>query len=176
MNTKTTCLLVGLLALSLIYSCASIPKNAKAVQPFLPDAYLGKWYEIARFDYIFERNLDNVTANYSKGKNGEIKVLNKGFNYKKQKWSSSEGIAKFTGAENTAALKVSFFRPIYAAYNVIAIDKDYKYAMVAGKNLNYLWLLSRQKTMPMALQRAYLKQAEEIGYDTGKLIYVKHDK
>ncbi|WP_410493135.1 lipocalin family protein [Chryseobacterium sp. P1-3] len=32
--------------------------------------YLGKWYEIARFDYRFEKNMDNVTAEYSENSNG----------------------------------------------------------------------------------------------------------
>ena len=44
------------------YSCASIPKGATAVTPFEKEKYLGKWYEIARLDFRFERNLNNTTA------------------------------------------------------------------------------------------------------------------
>ncbi|NLF81884.1 MAG: lipocalin, partial [Bacteroidales bacterium] len=41
--------------------------------------YLGKWYEIARFDHSFERGLVGATANYSLREDGKIKVLNTGY-------------------------------------------------------------------------------------------------
>ena len=44
--------------------------------------YCGKWYEIARFDYMFERGLNNTTAEYSTNDDGSIKVINKGYNTK----------------------------------------------------------------------------------------------
>jgi len=42
-----------------------ISKNAKAVENFNVDTYLGTWYEIARFDFRFEKALKNVSAPYS---------------------------------------------------------------------------------------------------------------
>ena len=68
-------------------------------------------------------------------------------------------------------LKVSFFGPFYSGYNVVAIDKEYKYAMVFGKNLNYLWLLSREKTMPKAVIENYLEIAANAGYDLSRLVW-----
>ena len=59
-----------------LFSCATIPKNATAVKPFDKEKYLGKWYEITRFDFKFERNLNNTTAEYSLNENGTIKVDN----------------------------------------------------------------------------------------------------
>lgn len=161
---------------AVFYSCSSIPRKASAVNGFEVSRYLGTWYEIARFDYRFERNLDNVTANYSMINEKEIRVLNRGYDYVKKEWKSATGTARFRKEKTVAALKVSFFKPFYTGYNVVALDKDYKYAMVAGKNLNYLWLLSREKTMPAEIRNAYLKQAAELGYDTTALIWVNHDK
>ena len=37
-------------------SCSTIPKNAQAVKPFDKEKYLGKWFEIARLDFKFEKN------------------------------------------------------------------------------------------------------------------------
>lgn len=165
----------GIIATSLFMSCSSIPKNAKPVTGFQPKRYLGNWYEIARFDYRFEKNLSNVMAQYSFLDNGDIKVLNSGFDTKKKKWKSSTGSAKFTKSSDVAALKVSFFKPFYAGYNVIAIDDNYQYALVAGRNLNYLWLLSREKTMPEKVKQQFLGLAKEIGYDVSQLIWVEHD-
>ena len=70
-------------------------------------------------------------------------VLNSGYNFVKKKWSKADGLAKFRGDKNIAALKVSFFGPFYSGYNVVALDENYQYALIAGKNLNYLWILSQ---------------------------------
>ncbi|MDD4217116.1 MAG: lipocalin family protein, partial [Bacteroidales bacterium] len=59
-----------------LFSCSTIPKGAEAVKPFDKAKYLGKWFEIARIDFKFERNLNNTTAEYSLNENGTIKVDN----------------------------------------------------------------------------------------------------
>lgn len=168
--------LFSVTALMILNCCASIPKKAKPVADFKVARYLGTWYEIARFDFRFEKNLDNTIAQYSLNKKGNLKVLNSGYNYVKEKWTSAEGLAKFRGAENNAALKVSFFGPFYSGYNVIALDADYKYALVAGKDLDYLWILSREKSIPESVKQNYLKLAEDVGYDISRFIWVNHDK
>ena len=86
------------------------------------EKYLGKWYEIARLDYRFEKNLDNTTAEYSL--NGSIRVVNRGYDTKKNKWKQATGKSKFVDDDKTARLKISFFGPFYAGYNVIAIDAE----------------------------------------------------
>lgn len=158
-------------------SCStSIPANATAVQNFEKEKYLGKWYEIARMDFRFEKDLNNTTAEYSVREDGKIKVDNKGYNYVKKEWSQAIGKAKFADKEDVAMLKVSFFGPFYTGYNVIALDADYQYALVAGKNTDYLWILSREKTIPENIKTEYLKIAEEIGYKISDLVWVEHDK
>lgn len=73
-------------------------------------------------------------------------------------------------------LKVSFFGPFYSGYNVIALDKDYKYALVSGQSLDYLWILSRTTTIPDDVKQQYLKLASDLGYKTENLIWVEHNK
>jgi len=159
-----------------IVSCTSIPKGAVAVKPFDINKYLGKWYEIARMDFRFERNLNNTTANYSLNENGSIKVDNQGYNYVKKEWAQAIGKAKPAGQSDEARLKVSFFGPFYSGYNVIALDKDYQYALIAGENLKYLWILSRETSVPEEVKSSYLKIAQDLGYDISALIWVEHDK
>ena len=160
---------------ALLKSCKTIPKGAVAVKPFYVKRYLGKWYEIARFDYRFEKNLNNTTAAYSLKDDGNIKVVNRGYDFVKGKWKEAEGKAKFAGDKDEAKLKVSFFGPFYAGYNVIAIDPDYRYALVAGKNLHYLWILSREKTIPASIKESYLQKARQLGYNTDELNWVKQE-
>ena len=71
---KSRNLIIGtgaLIAIGLLASAFSlktkrtIPEGAHAVTPFDADKYLGTWYEIARFDFKFEKGLSKTTANYS---------------------------------------------------------------------------------------------------------------
>lgn len=157
-------------------SCQQITYKARAIDNFEVDRYLGTWYEIARFDFKFEKDLNNTTATYSLNEDGTIKVLNKGYNPFKQEWKTAEGKAKFIGSPKIGQLKVSFFGPFYSGYNILALDAEYKYALVAGKNLKYLWILSREKSLPEDIKAKYLKIAEDAGYKTDKLLWIEHDK
>ncbi|MCC3214512.1 lipocalin family protein [Chryseobacterium sp. X308] len=168
-------LLLSFGLLNSLTSCSSMPEKAQPVDQFDVNRYLGTWYEIARFDYRFEKDLDNAIAQYSLTEDGNVNVVNSGYNFKKDKWVSANGTAKFRGEKNVAALKVSFFGPFYAGYNVVALE-EYKYALIAGKNLDYLWILSREKTIPENIKQKFISKAQEIGYDTSKLIWVKQDK
>ena len=157
-------------------SCVGIADGVTAVQNFNKDKYLGKWYEIARFDFRFERNLDNTTAQYSINPDGSIKVLNQGYNYVKKEWDSAEGKAKFIGSESEARLKVSFFGPFYGGYNVVDIDENYQNALIYGNSTEYMWILSRNKTIDEATKKRFIEKAKKDGFDVSKLIWVHHNK
>lgn len=159
-----------------IFNSKTIPNGATAVSPFNKDKYLGKWYEIARLDFRFEKGLNNTTANYSLNDNGTIKVVNRGYDYAKNKWKESTGKAKFVGDPNVAMLKVSFFGPFYSGYNVIALDENYQYALIAGESLKYLWILSRTTTIPNEIKQKYMEIAKNIGYKTEELVWPEHNK
>ncbi|WP_380182988.1 lipocalin family protein [Kalamiella sp. sgz302252] len=151
------------------------PKGVTPVEGFNADLYLGSWYEIARLDHRFERGLDHVTATYSKRDDGGLKVINRGFNVKKQRWQESIGKAYFTGSPSQAALKVSFFGPFYGGYNVIALDNAYQHALVCGPNRNYLWILSRTPQLDAKVKEELTTKARQAGFDVSQLIWVKQD-
>ncbi len=155
-------------------ACASIPKGLQAVDGFDLVRYLGTWHEIARLDHSFERGLVKVTAEYSLRADGGVKVLNKGFDPKKNKWKEAEGRAYFTGGKTTGSLKVSFFRPFYGSYHIIDLDKaGYQYALVAGPSRSYLWILARSPEPPAATIAMLVSKAKEFGFDTNKLVFAK---
>lgn len=151
------------------------PKNVTVVENFEADRYLGQWYEIARLDHRFERGLDHVTATYSKREDGGLKVINRGYSAGKQRWKESIGKAYFTGSPQRAALKVSFFGPFYGGYNVIALDKDYRHALVCGPNHKYLWILSRTPQLDASVKQQLTDQARQAGFPVDKLIWVNQD-
>ncbi len=117
-----------------------------------------------------------MTANYSLNDNGTIRVDNRGYDTVKGEWGQAIGKAKFAKVENIGMLKVSFFGPFYAGYNVLAIDPDYKYALVGGSKFKNLWILSREITIPKEIEDNYLKIVKEAGYNTSDLLWVEHNK
>ncbi len=162
--------------LLIMNSCVTIPKGTTPVQSFDAKRYLGKWYEIARLDFTFERNLDNTTAKYSLNEDQSIKVVNRGYNFVKEEWKEAKGKAKFVESPTVGRLKVSFFGPFYSAYNVVELDENYQYALVIGKSTKYCWILSRTKTIPKKIKDAYVQKASEIGVKTEDLVWVEHNK
>jgi apolipoprotein D and lipocalin family protein len=164
--------LFGLLVF--IPGCTGLPDNVTVIKNFDVNRYLGTWYEIARFDHSFEKGLEKVTANYSLRNDGGIKVVNKGFDSEKNKWKDAEGKAYFLDNPNIGRLKVSFFGPFYASYNIIALDENnYSYSMVCGPNKSYLWILSRTPQLNDSIKSSLLNKAKALGFDIGKLIFVK---
>jgi apolipoprotein D and lipocalin family protein len=168
---------IMVLLMVLVVGCTNIPSGLKPVSEFDADRYLGKWYEIARLDHSFERDLSNVSADYTLAENGAIRVVNRGFDEKDGEWKQIEGKARFIGDETIGSLKVSFFGPFYGGYHVIELDRiDYSYAMVSGPSRSYLWILSRTTNLDEAIYSGLVNKAVAMGFDTTKLIRLKHDR
>ncbi len=148
------------------------PKGIQPVGNFDLGGYLGTWHEIARMDHSFERGLEQVRAEYSLNEDGSVRVLNTGYDSAKRKWRTAEGKARFTGAEDVASLKVSFFGPFYGGYFVFALDPA-KYALVTGGTRDYLWILARTRTLPAELKPELLARISAAGFDPNALIWVK---
>ncbi len=160
----------------LLTGCVGIPENVKPVDNFKLEKYLGKWYEIARLDHSFERDLSRVTAEYGMRPDGAVKVVNRGYSAKENKWKEAEGKAYFVQRPDQGYLKVSFFGPFYGSYVVFALDhENYQYALVCGPDKSYLWLLARSQTMNEDIRNDLIAKAKTAGFDTGKLVFVNHD-
>lgn len=162
--------LSGILCFLLI-SCGSATK-VPPVTALDIDKYSGVWYEIARYDHIFERNMENVSATYTINSDGSVNVLNKGIKDGKEK--SITGKAYRPADGQPGILKVVFF-VFGSEYRVIYLDSDYKYAVVTSDTTNYLWILARSAKIEKDKLDFLIKFINENGFDSGKLIFVKHN-
>lgn len=167
---------LSLLSFNLV-SCTEQIENLNVVNNVDANQYLGTWYEIARLDHSFERDLQNVTAQYIKNEDGTIKVINRGYNPKKNEWNEAEGKARFVDAANAdgtfnGKLEVSFFGPFYAPYNIIELDKPYYNYAVVTSGKDYLWILSRTPQLAYPIKQQLIAQAKALGFATQDLIYV----
>ena len=164
-----------LFAISLnLLSCIITAEEIQPVNNFNISQYLGKWYEIARLDHWFERDMTNVSAEYSLHKKGGIKVLNKGLK-KGTKWKTAEGRANFIGQEDQGLMKVSFFWPFSTPYLIFELDDAYQYAFVTSDSRSYLWFLSRKPCVTEDLKKHFERKIDSLEFDKNELIYVDQD-
>ena len=155
---------------SLFAACdASTKVDNSTVKSVDLNRYLGSWYEIAKYDHYFERDLDYAMARYTLRDDGKIDVLNTGI--KDGRAKDAKGIAKTTDVPGL--LRVSFFGPFFADYRIMMLDENYQYVLVGGGTDKFLWILSRTPQLDDATQSLILAEADRRGYDTSKLIWVK---
>ncbi len=155
--------------------CQTIDNST--ITTFDLDRYLGKWYEVARYDHAFERNLVGTTAKYSLRDDGMIKVLNSGYLYTLDgKFKESVGKAKLNKNGKPGQLRVSFFGPFYSNYYILDLAPDYSYSVVGSSSPKYLWILSRTPQLKPEVQSKIVKGLQQRGYDTSKLIWVEQEK
>jgi len=164
---------LGLTALLWLAGCSGVPEGLQPVSGFELQRYLGRWYEIARLDHRFERGLSRVSAEYRLLPDGRVEVINRGYDPAKAAWREARGVARFQGAQNVGSLEVSFFGPFYGAYNVLVLDADYRHALVAGPNRDYLWILAREPQLDRATRERLVAQAKAWGFATEALIEVE---
>ena len=160
----------------LLAGCVNVPENITPVDNFNVERYLGKWYEIARLDHSFERGLTSVSAEYSLRSDGGLRVVNRGYSQKENKWKEIAGKGYFVNRKDQGFLKVSFFGPFYGSYVVFDLDREnYSYALVCGPDKSFLWLLARSPKIDAELKKRLVDKAAYWGFDTDTLIYVRHD-
>ena len=128
--------------------------------------YLGKWFEIAQIQNEFEPNMKDVTATYELIDNGVIKITNRG---------TINGVEKEVTAmafktEQDDLLNVVFYPDISSSYRILAIDSNYQYALVGGDKPNYLWILSREKTIDKNTYNKFINIAKNKNYNVNDII------
>jgi apolipoprotein D and lipocalin family protein len=142
---------------------AAVPAPAKPVDI---NRYLGRWYEMGRYEQSFQKDCEAVTADYSLSKPNEIKVLNTchagGVTGKER---VAKGKAKIVAGSKNAKLRVSFFGPFYGDYWVLDRADDYSWAIIGEPSGRYLWLLHRQAKPGDAVLKQLSARAAALGYD-----------
>lgn len=140
--------------------------------------YAGTWYEIARLPNRFQSMCaGEVTATYRLLPGGEIEVINR-CTAPDGTLKEAKGKARRAGKQTPASvLKVrfapawlSFLPMVWGDYWVIALDGEYRMAVIGEPGRKYLWLLSRTPSLPEDEVRRLLQQAAEQGYDISKVI------
>mgnify|MGYP005608367443 CR=1 FL=1 len=149
-------IVAALLAHSSCQSYSSIKIDNSTVKELDIPRFMGKWYEIARYEHFY----------------GKIRVENKGIKNGEPK--TITGKAKQPNPKKfPGRLKVSFFLWFYSDYYVLDVDKNYQYTLIGSSTEDYLWILSRTPELEKVTLEKCLTNLKNRGYDTSKLIFIE---
>ena len=163
-------IILCVLAITLLSNACSSVNNTPTATGVDLKRYMGKWYEIARFETSFQQGIFDSFAEYKLLDNGIVLIENSGTDqYGNRTSAKARGYAP--DPKNPSKLRISFFRPFYSDYFILALDKNYQWALVGSSSKDYLWILSRTPTLPTETTTHVVNIAKNLGYDTSKFIY-----
>jgi len=160
----------------------AVPAPAK---PVALDAYLGTWFEYARYEAPFQTGCEGVTADYSlRDTSGDaiLRVVNSCYKGGLDgEFEQSTGRAKIVEGTDGAQLKVSFFGPFYGDYWVLdrgepdtGTDGLYPWSIVGEPSGRYLWILTREARPDAAMRTMLEARVRELGYDWSLVRFTQH--
>lgn len=164
---------VLLIALSFLgFSACSSPSllPMKTVPYVDLNRYLGNWYEVSMIPNTFQRMcVADTQANYTMTNTwtgDTIQVINR---CRKSDGTIeiAKGVAKIVAGSHNAQLKVSFFRPFYGNYWILALGEKntaYTWVLVGEPKRKFAWILSRTPLLDSASLEIALKTAQDLGY------------
>jgi apolipoprotein D and lipocalin family protein len=146
----------------------AVPEPLKQVD--LP-RYLGRWYELARYDSGFGRAYEAVRVDYIQRPDGQIGIVNTA-----RRGSSSgpvrvaTGRAKVVPGSGNAQWRVASFGALFwKHYWVLDHDADYNWAVVGEPSGRYLRILTREAVPQTAVQDLLTARARALGFDPHRL-------
>lgn len=128
------------------------------------DRYIGTWYEAASIPNWFQAKCASDTRARYRRQDDRLEVFNS-CRRADGSLDSATGVAEVVPDSGNAKLRVSFFRPFYGDYWVLALDADYRWALVGEPGRRYGWVLSRAPNMATADLETALARAQALGYE-----------
>jgi apolipoprotein D and lipocalin family protein len=162
----------ALAASALLAACAPHPP-LPTVQSVELARYYGTWYEIARLPNRFQAMCASDTRATYRPDGENVSVLNS-CRTAEGKPEQAEGIARVVEDSQGAKLRVSFFRPFYGDYWVLALDPDYRWVLVGEPSRKYAWVLAREPKLDAATLDALLARAAALGFERQAFLLTPH--
>jgi apolipoprotein D and lipocalin family protein len=159
-KAATTLVLASLSAGCASPSYAPLPTVAAVDLP----RYMGAWYEVASLPNKFQAMcVADTQARYTL--NSEEVTVNNRCRTEKGEVTAAEGFVKVVEGSANAKLKVSFFRPFYGDYWVLALDPDYQWVLVGVPSRELAWVLSRKPALDATVLDGILAKAAALGFE-----------
>ena len=139
--------------------------------------YAGTWYEIARLPMWFQRHCVDSKAIYTSRPDGRIGDHNECLT-DSGGVDQAEGVATVIDPKTNARLTVvfdNFFARLFGSsrdgnYWILALDPEYRTALVGTPDRRFLWILSRAPQLEEVTYQRLVEQAKDLGFPIRDLI------
>lgn len=130
----------------------------------------GKWFEIAKLPRPSQAGCVGTTAEYRLVSDHELLVVNEC--HEGPGGALKRVAARAVASDSAEPAKLSLdFGFAYGDYWILEVGEDYEYAVIGHPSRDYLWILSRERTLAPAKLEAALSHARERGFPTAVLEY-----
>jgi apolipoprotein D and lipocalin family protein len=162
--------LAALFAPLLLAACAHVPLRDRPPLPTVDLArFMGSWYVIANVPYFFERGKVATRDEYRLREDGRIAndfVFRRGFDKPEQRWN---GVSTVQPGSHGARWRVQFVWPFSTGLEVLELDPDYRWALLATPDRKLAWLFSREPDMEAARYLELRQRFQRHGVDPAAL-------
>lgn len=126
--------------------------------------YSGDWYEIALLPNRFQSMcVADTQAQYHQ--DGDVIRVKNRCRTADGAIEEANGIAKVVSGSNNAKLRVSFFRPFYGDYWILALDPEYRWVLIGEPKRKYGWVLARTPNLDDTTLQLALDKAAALGFE-----------
>ncbi len=177
-------LVVLALAGLMVGGCAGLePKQPLTTVPSVDlRRYAGTWYEIARLPMWFQRHCVDAKAIHTLQEDGRLRIRNECLT-ESGAVVRADGTATVvdpvTHARWSLVLDHWASRLVGASgegnYWIVALDADYRTAMVGTPDRKYLWIMARTPRLEEPIYEALVQQAQRMGFAVQELIRARRE-
>ena len=133
----------------------------------------GKWYEVASLPRPTQAGCTGTTAQYQLKSSTELLVVNE-CHLGDLNGPVKRAAARAVAADPDTPAKLSLdFGFAYGDYWVIDVGEQYEYLVVGHPSRDYLWILSREPSLPRATLDGAIERARANGFPVGILSYTR---
>lgn len=158
------------LSLLCLAACASAPQRAL---PALPEVelsrFMGTWHVIANVPYFFERGKVATRDEYRLREDGRIDndfVFRRGFDRPEKRW---EGVSTVEPGSGGARWSVQFVWPFSTGLEVLEVDADYQWALLATPDRKLAWVMAREPELAAERYVELVQRLRRHGVDPAAL-------
>lgn len=133
----------------------------------------GKWFEIASLPRRSQAGCTGTTSEYQLKSATELLVINECHEGNLQ-GAVKRVAARAVATDAAVPAKLSLdFGFAYGDYWIIEVADDYSYAVVGHPTRDYLWILSREPSLPKPTLDGILQRSRALGFPVGILKYTE---
>lgn len=167
------------LVLATAIGCASFRSEdaIPSVSSLDVERFMGDWYVVAAIPTFLDDECENALEKYRLREDGRIdneficRLGGPGSDMRHM-----DAVAWIVNEETRADWKVRFFWPLTVPYRIFYVDENYRNTAAGTPEGGYVWIMSRERTMPEETYQEIVSLLDRHGVDTSQIVKIPHDE